>query len=218
MTPAKDAAELQARFDAFRRHFNEERPHEALDQTPPAEHWQPSRRPMPKHIEEPWYDADHEVLRVRSDGGIRWRGELMFISESLVREPVGVAEHESGHIVRFMHRDLGIIGHDGRFRPFAPPRARLRRTKCDTDAIEGSASPLNPSVTMPSRSSARRILLVAWRSTASTASSGSIPAPSSSTEPTTAGSSASSSGRTDPAQSLREEAAQCLEHPKQQAE
>lgn len=126
-TPASGATELQARFDAFRHHFNEERPHEALGQTPPAEHWQPSRRPMPKHIEEPWYDADHEVLRVRSDGGIRWRGEVIFLSESLASEPIGIAEHEAGHIVRFMHRDLGIIGHDGRLRPFAPPRARLRK-------------------------------------------------------------------------------------------
>jgi transposase InsO family protein len=127
MTPAKDAAELQARFDAFRHHFNEERPHEALGQTQPAEHWQPSRRPMPKQIAEPWYDADHEVLRVRSDGGIRWRGEVIFLSESLAGELVGIAGHEAGHIVRFMHRDLGIIGHEGRFQPFAPPRARLRK-------------------------------------------------------------------------------------------
>jgi transposase InsO family protein len=126
-TPAKDVAELQRRFDDFRHHFNQERPHEALGQTRPAAHWRLSRRSYPKHIEEPWYDADHEVLRVRSDGSIRWRGEMIFLSESLVREPVGITEHAAGHIVRFMHRDLGIIGPDGRLRPFAPPRARLRK-------------------------------------------------------------------------------------------
>ena len=60
-------------------------------------------------------------------------------------------------------------------------RARVRRTKCETDAIDGSASPRKPSVRMAARSSARRILLVAWRSIASRASSGSIPSPSSST-------------------------------------
>jgi transposase InsO family protein len=35
--PATDADEQQARFDAFRQHYNTERPHEALGQRPPAE-------------------------------------------------------------------------------------------------------------------------------------------------------------------------------------
>ena len=35
--PAETAAEQQARFDGFRRHYNAERPHEALGQRPPAE-------------------------------------------------------------------------------------------------------------------------------------------------------------------------------------
>ena len=43
--PANDAEEQQARFDAFRRHYNEERPHEALGQTPPAEHYGLRRAP-----------------------------------------------------------------------------------------------------------------------------------------------------------------------------
>ena len=66
--PAGSAAEQQARFDAFRQHYNEERPHEAL-----AAHWQPSARLFAQRLEDPWYDANHEVRRVRPDGTIRTR-------------------------------------------------------------------------------------------------------------------------------------------------
>ena len=41
------------------------------------------------------------------------------------------------------------------------PRRRDRRTRCDTEAMLGSASPRKPRVVMAARSSARRILLVA---------------------------------------------------------
>jgi hypothetical protein len=72
---AATKAEQQRRFDDFRRHYNRERPHEALDQTPPSAHWQPSLRALPTGIEEPWYDADHEVRRVgeraASSGGAK---------------------------------------------------------------------------------------------------------------------------------------------------
>src|SRR5205085_4008718 len=73
--PAANAAEQQGRFDTFRRHYNEERPHEALGQRPPHEVYTPSRREMPDRVEEPWYDADHQVRRVRSSGEIMWKGE-----------------------------------------------------------------------------------------------------------------------------------------------
>ena len=62
------------RFDGFRLHYNEERPHEALGQRPPAEVYVPSPRVMPPRVEDPWYDADHQVRRVRgparSDGRV----------------------------------------------------------------------------------------------------------------------------------------------------
>lgn len=125
--PAATVAEQQTRFDAFRTHYNEERPHEALDQTPPARHWQPSRRPLPRRLEDPWYDADHEVRRVRLQGEIKWRGEHVFVGEALAGELVGLAELENGaSIVRFSGRDLGVIDRSFRFHRFAPPRARLR--------------------------------------------------------------------------------------------
>lgn len=126
--PARSAAEQQQRFDRFRRHYNEERPHEALAQKAPARLWRPPLRTLPAgRLEDPWYDADHEVRRVRPAGQIKWRGEEIFIGEAFAGELVGVAEHDSGgHIVRFASRDLGVIGRDRRFLRFAPPRARLR--------------------------------------------------------------------------------------------
>lgn len=125
---ASSAAEQQQRFDLFRRHYNEDRPHEALGQKAPAQVWQPPLRSLPAgRLGDPWYDADHEVRRVRPDGEIKWRGEGIFIGEPFAGELVGVAEHDSGgHIVRFSNRDLGVIGRDRRFLRFAPPRARLR--------------------------------------------------------------------------------------------
>ena len=126
---AQTAREQQERFDVFRRHFNEERPHEALDQTPPAKTWRPSARPMPARIDDPWYDADHEVRRVRHNGQIKWRGEHLFIGEALAGETVGIAEREAGnYLVRFSHHDLGQIDPKKNFRPFAPPRARRGKT------------------------------------------------------------------------------------------
>jgi transposase InsO family protein len=125
--PSAGLVEQQARFDAFRTHYNQERPHEAIDQRPPAALWIPSPRPMPKRLLEPWYDADHQVRRVRTNGEIKWNGQLVFLSEPLIGETLGLAETPSGaHIVRFFDIDLGIIDRQGRFRRFAPLRHRLR--------------------------------------------------------------------------------------------
>lgn len=128
--PADSTAEQQARFDVFRKYFNEDRPHEALGQTPPAAHWRPSARPFVTRPEEPWYDANHEVRRVRPDGTIKWRGEHVFIGEALVRELIGLQELErGGHMVRFCRRDLGILDRGHRFVRFAPPYVKLAKTE-----------------------------------------------------------------------------------------
>ena len=50
---AANAAEQQARFDDFRRRYNEERPHEALGQRPPAQAYSPSNRAFPERVEDP---------------------------------------------------------------------------------------------------------------------------------------------------------------------
>ena len=65
--------------------------------------------------------------------------------------------------------------------PPGAPRARVRSVKRATEAMLGKASPRKPRVAMAARSSTRRILLVAWRSRLSRASSALMPRPSSST-------------------------------------
>jgi transposase InsO family protein len=140
---AANAAEQQARFDIFRRHYNEERPHEALDQRPPARVYTPSPRAMPDRVEDPWYDATHQVRRVRASGEIKWKGERVFVSEALVGELIGIAELETGdHVVRFCDLDVGLIDHRGRFARFAPPRDGLREP--DEPAAPSELSAIMP--------------------------------------------------------------------------
>jgi putative transposase len=129
--PADSAAEQQARFDAFRRDFNDNRPHEALGQVPPPRRYQPSPRPFPDKIEEPWYDPDHATRRVRPTGEIKWGGDLVFVSEALAGETVGVAETEDGDwIVRFAAVDLGLIDRTSKkLRRFAAGRPSRRKAQ-----------------------------------------------------------------------------------------
>jgi transposase InsO family protein len=86
----------QRRFDRFRKEFNEERPHEALDMRPPSELYRPSPRPYPSKLPELPYPGHFEIRRVRPKGEIMWKGQYVFVSEVLARETVGLEEIDDG--------------------------------------------------------------------------------------------------------------------------
>lgn len=122
---SSDATAQQERFDIFRREFNTERPHEALGQRRPADVYVASTRPFAAPKGDPDYGGD-QVRRVRSSGEIRWAGSLLFVSETLIGEAVGISRREDGHwLVRFADVPLGLIGRDNdtlaRFGPGRPP-------------------------------------------------------------------------------------------------
>jgi putative transposase len=110
--PAHSLRQQIARFKAFQRIYNEQRPHEALDNDTPLEHYAPSPRRWDGVLREPEYHCDNEVRRVRRNGEIKWQGKLLYVSTALIGEPVGLSEGEQGvWTVFFGPIALGVISH-----------------------------------------------------------------------------------------------------------
>lgn len=139
------AASLRAqarRLTAFRRCYNEQRPHEALGQQVPARHYHPSSRAYTGRLRSPEYADPQLVRRVRSNGEIRWQGERVFVGEALIGEPVGLSELANGRWrVVYGPVELGWLDAKGRLRP--PPPDRRRRMPCGF-VDNASALPTTP--------------------------------------------------------------------------
>lgn len=69
--PATSCGGQQHKFDTFQHLYNDVRPHEAVDDRPPASAWRPSHRPYPDSILPPEYPAHFEIRRVSNKGTFR---------------------------------------------------------------------------------------------------------------------------------------------------
>jgi putative transposase len=106
--PAPNARAQQRRFDRFCFEYNHERPHEALADDVPASRYQPSARPMPRRLLPLEYPGHLELRRVSTIGQISWRNALIFVSEALAGEDVGLEEVDDGlWTIRFASVVLG---------------------------------------------------------------------------------------------------------------
>ena len=76
-----------------------------------------TERAYPRALREPDYADDCAVRRVRTNGAIKWAGDLIFVSEALIGEPVAIEETEMGEWrVRYADVELGFIDKRGRLR------------------------------------------------------------------------------------------------------
>jgi transposase InsO family protein len=115
--PARSLREQLKRLRDFQRLYNEQRPHQALGNATPADHYAPSPRRFDGILREPAYGAEYEVRRVRHNGEIRWRNRTIYINEALAGEPVGLLENPTGWTVSYGPIVLGTIAHqDDRLR------------------------------------------------------------------------------------------------------
>ena len=88
--PAGNARAQQRAFARFQKEYNQERPHEALGQKTPASFYRPSPRTYPERVPEPEYDQGLEVRRVQKHGEFGWKNQVVFLSETLAGERVGL--------------------------------------------------------------------------------------------------------------------------------
>jgi putative transposase len=91
MSPMAANRRAQQRcFDQFRREYNEQRPHQALDMRPPAHCYVSSPRPYPTRVPEPEYDCSMTVRRVAPGGQFSWKHHEVFVSETLQGERIAL--------------------------------------------------------------------------------------------------------------------------------
>lgn len=94
--PAQNRECQQERFAAFMQEYNTVRPHEALGMQTPASRWQPPTRAMPAQLRAPDYPGHMQIRRVRSNGEIKFRGRLLFVSEVPAGHTVAMDEIDDG--------------------------------------------------------------------------------------------------------------------------
>lgn len=113
----------QERFDEFRKDFNEQRPHEALQMRCPGELYRPSSRLYPKNLNEPEYPLHDMARKVQPCGRvvISLKKKHYFILGGAFRgQRVGLREEDTGlWRVSFLNFDLGFFDEFDRvFKPF----------------------------------------------------------------------------------------------------
>jgi len=140
-----DHCSLQSAFNQWRKIYNHERPHEALDLDTPGSRYVVSPRPYPENLPPIEYDTGEIVRIVRGIGYISFKGFSWFVSEALIGELVALrATLQDGvYIVCYGSFAIGVLDcnqpyengrHYRRIRIFPSARyARLGEYPCLDD-------------------------------------------------------------------------------------
>ena len=108
--PASTMRTQQTMFDQWRRVFNDERPHEALDFDLPVSIYTASSRGYPQRLPEAEYPGSVHTRRVDVRGVIYWKTHKIFLSEVLCGETVGLEQFDDhSYRVWYMQRYLGVF-------------------------------------------------------------------------------------------------------------
>lgn len=127
VAPQRDLQQQQQQFDPFVEEYNWDRSHEALERKPPGSIHCFSPRSYPAKLPEVQYESGITVRQVRHKGEIKWRGELIYISEVLAKEPIGLKPIDNDKWeLRYSFHPLGVL--DERNKTIIPAKT-WRRTK-----------------------------------------------------------------------------------------
>jgi putative transposase len=93
------AASLRAqkvRSQRWRKHYNNQRPHEALAMRVPSDIYRKSRRPLPLRLKHWRYKPEWESRLIKGKGMISFNGRSRFIGEAFEGERVGLKRSRPG--------------------------------------------------------------------------------------------------------------------------
>ena len=137
----------QQRFDAFRQEYNQQRPHEALGQRPPATRYECSPRSYPSRLPETQYDPAWRICPVSAGGKFHLNSkQMVFVSHALEGERIAL-EPLDGRFSRawFASYELGVFDHaEGRlYNPWNWQRRQAREARRDQRRAAAQAKGAN---------------------------------------------------------------------------
>lgn len=108
--PAQTLHGQQRAFQALRKEYNEERPHEALGMATPAEVYRPSGRSYPQRLEPVGYPAGLVDRVVQKKGEFYWNQHRVFLGEAFRGQRIGLEPlHGRYWLVYFATHVLGVF-------------------------------------------------------------------------------------------------------------
>lgn len=108
-------SQVQSAFDYWRGVYNHERPHEAIALDTPISRYSPSMRTYPAVLPAIEYGAEDEVVTVKWNGELRYKGRQFKVSSALHRHQVAVRprQNEDGvYDIFYSHHHCGSISFD----------------------------------------------------------------------------------------------------------
>jgi len=109
---AKSLSAQQERFNKFRKEYNNDRPHEALQMRVPSDYYSGSSREFPSRLPKVYYPEHMRVRTIHHHGDINYHGRRIFVTESLRGQHVGVEQIDEDTSLRwYCSYLLGRIDH-----------------------------------------------------------------------------------------------------------
>ncbi|KND57905.1 Mobile element protein [Candidatus Burkholderia verschuerenii] len=106
----------QQAFDAWRRVYNHERPHQALGMATPIWRYRTSPRPYPERLSPIEYGDADAVVRVGMNGEVRFKSQRFKVSSALANLPIALrasSETDGTYDLYFAHHRIDTISLKG---------------------------------------------------------------------------------------------------------
>jgi transposase InsO family protein len=99
-----ELAEAQAAFDAWRKVYNERRPHEAIAMAVPADRYRCSQRARPEKVAPPDYEPDVQVRKADEQGRISFKGRQIRSSKAFAGRSLALRATDADGIYDLCYR------------------------------------------------------------------------------------------------------------------